>query len=307
MTDEVPAVTYPSGIPRPVFEPPASVPELLVLTGMSGAGRTKVAAVLADLGWYVVDNLPPHLLSGLVSAHVAGDAQRRLAAVVDVRGGEFFQDLDPVVDELETQGVPVRVLFLDASDASLVRRFEEARRPHPLQGEGTILEGIARERDKVAAVRDRADLVIDTSALNVHQLRDVVTAEVADEVPELQINVLSFGFKNGLPTDADFVADVRFLDNPHWQPELRPLTGLDAAVRDHVLASDGAAEFIDGYSSVIHDALRHYRAHDKHSVTIAVGCTGGRHRSVAIAEALGAALRERGHQVRTTHRDRPLS
>ncbi|MFW2514168.1 RNase adapter RapZ [Demequina sp. SO4-13] len=306
MSDEVPAVTYPSGIPRPAFNRPDSVPELLVLTGMSGAGRTKAAAVLADLGWYVVDNLPPHLLSGLVSAHVAGDAQRRLAAVVDVRGGEFFQDLDPVVDELETQGVPVRMLFLEASDASLVRRFEEARRPHPLQGEGTLLEGIAREREKVAAVRDRADLVIDTSALNVHQLRDVITSEVADEMPSLHVNVLSFGFKNGLPADADFVADVRFLDNPHWLPDLRPLTGLDAPVRDHVLGSEGAREFIDGYAAVVHGALQHYRAHDKHSVTIAVGCTGGRHRSVAIAEALGSALRERGHHVRTTHRDRPL-
>lgn len=305
MSDEAPPVTYPSGIPRPTFEPPASVPELLVLTGMSGAGRTKAAAVIADLGWYVVDNLPPHLLAGLVSAHVAGDAQRRLAAVVDVRGGEFFQDLDTVVDELETKGVPVRVMFLDASDGALVRRFEEARRPHPLQAEGTLLEGIARERERVADARDRADIVIDTSDLNVHQLRDVITAEVSDGPPLLQVNVQSFGFKNGLPADADFVADVRFLDNPHWQPELRPLTGLDAPVRDYVLASDGAAEFIDGYSEVVNGALRHYRAHDKHSVTIAVGCTGGRHRSVAIAEALSAALRDRGHQVRTTHRDRP--
>ncbi|MDN4481839.1 RNase adapter RapZ [Demequina muriae] len=304
MSDEAAAVTYPSGIPRPTFETPATVPELLVLTGMSGAGRTKASAVLADLGWYVVDNLPPHLLAGLVSAHISGEAQRRLAAVVDVRGGEFFQDLDTVMDDLERKGVPVRVLFLDASDATLVRRFEEARRPHPLQGDGTILEGIARERERVADVRDRADLVIDTSSLNVHQLRDVMTTEVAQEVPALQINVLSFGFKNGIPADADYVADVRFLDNPHWQPELRPLTGLDAAVRDHVLASDGAREFIDGYAEVVHGALRHYRAHDKHSVTIAVGCTGGRHRSVAIAEALGTALRTRGHQVRTTHRDR---
>lgn len=305
MTEEPAAVTYPSGIPRPEFTAPATVPELLVLTGMSGAGRTKAAAVLADLGWYVVDNLPPHLLSGLVSAHIAGQAQRRLAAVVDVRGGQFFQDLDPVVDQLEKSGVPVRMLFLDASDTTLVRRFEEARRPHPLQEDGTLLEGIARERERVAAVRDRADLVIDTSALNVHQLRDVMTAEIADEEPALRINVQSFGFKNGLPADADFVADVRFLDNPHWLPELRPLTGLDAPVRDHVLSSDGAREFVDGYAEVVHGALRHYRAHDKHSVTIAVGCTGGRHRSVAIAEALSDALRTRGHQVRTTHRDRP--
>lgn len=159
----------------------------------------------------------------------------------------------------------------------------------------------------MASVRERADQVIDTSTLNVHQLRDVMTAEVSEDTPVLHINVQSFGFKNGLPADADFVADVRFLDNPHWQPDLRPLTGLDPAVREHVLSADGAREFIDGYAAVVHGALRHYRAHDKHSVTIAVGCTGGRHRSVAVAEALSEALRLQGHQVRTTHRDRTAS
>lgn len=304
MTDEPPAVTYPSGIPRPSYQWPAVAPEVLVLTGMSGAGRTKAAAVLADLGWYVVDNLPPHLLGGLVSSLIGGDAGRRLAAVVDVRGGEFFKDLEAVVDDLEGTGVPVRLLFLDASDDALVRRFEEARRPHPLQADATILEGIARERALVAAVRERADHVIDTSRLNVHELRDVMTAEVSDEAPRVHINVQSFGFKNGIPTDADYVADVRFLHNPHWVPELRPLTGLDAAVREHVLAAEGAQEFIDGYSQVIDGALHHYRAHDKPSVTIGVGCTGGKHRSVVMAEALGRELRRRGYDVRVTHRDR---
>lgn len=305
MTEEPPAVTYPSGIPRLTFEPPEVAPEVMVLTGMSGAGRTKAAAVLADLGWYVVDNLPPHLLAGLVSSLIGGDARRRLAAVVDVRGGEFFKDLETVVDDLEGKGVPVRLLFLDASDDALVRRFEEARRPHPLQEDGTILEGISRERTMVADVRDRADHIIDTSRLNVHELRDVMTREVSDETPRLQINVQSFGFKNGIPTDADFVADVRFLHNPHWVPELRPLTGLDAPVREHVLAAEGAREFVDGYATVIDNALHHYRAHDKHAVTIAVGCTGGKHRSVVMAEALGEDLRQRGYAVRTTHRDRP--
>ncbi|GIG54498.1 RNase adapter RapZ [Demequina activiva] len=305
MTEEPPAVTYPSGIPRPSFEAPEVAPEVMVLTGMSGAGRTKAAAVLADLGWYVVDNLPPHLLSGLVTSLIGGDTRRRLAAVVDVRGGEFFKDLETVVDDLEVKGVPVRLLFLDASDEALVRRFEEARRPHPLQQDGTLLEGIARERTMVADVRDRADHIIDTSRLNVHELRDVMTREVSDETPRLQINVQSFGFKNGIPADADFVADVRFLHNPHWVPELRPLTGLDPAVRDHVLGAEGAQEFVDGYASVIDSALHLYRAHDKHAVTIAVGCTGGKHRSVVMAEALGADLRARGYDVRTTHRDRP--
>lgn len=306
MSDDPHPITYPSGIPRPVLKTTEVAPQLLILTGMSGAGRTKAADALSDLGWYVVDNLPPHLLSGLVTAHIAGQAQRRLAAVVDVRGGKFFQDLDSVVDDLEVTGVPVRMVFLDASNDALVRRFEGARRPHPLQGDGTLLEGIARERETVAEVRERADTVIDTSNLNVHQLRDVMTTEVALETPDLLLNVQSFGFKNGIPTDADFVADVRFLDNPHWIPELRPLTGLDEDVRDHVLASDGAREFIAGYADLLHGALRHYRAHDKHSVTIGVGCTGGRHRSVAVAEALGDALRANGHQVRITHRDREL-
>ncbi|WP_084040083.1 RNase adapter RapZ [Demequina sp. NBRC 110053] len=307
MTDEPAAVTYPSGIPRPAFAAAPQTPELLVLTGMSGAGRTKAAAVLSDLGWYVVDNLPPHLLGGLVSAHIGGQAQRHLAAVVDVRGGRFFQDLDPVIDDLENKGVPVRMIFLDASDAALVKRFEEARRPHPLQEDGTILEGIARERAIVADARDRADRLIDTSNLNVHQLREVMTGEAAEEDPALQVNVQSFGYKNGVPADADFVADVRFLDNPHWVPELRPLTGLDEPVRQHVLGSEGAQRFLAGYADVIDGALQLYRAHDKHAVTIGVGCTGGRHRSVAIAEALGTALRERGYNVRTTHRDRGSS
>ncbi|WP_297082032.1 RNase adapter RapZ [uncultured Demequina sp.] len=242
--------------------------------------------------------------SGGGTSVIARDSSRRLAAVVDVRGGEFFADLEEVVEDLEGTGIPVRLVFLDASDQVLVRRFEEARRPHPLQRDATILEGIARERALVAAVRERADHVIDTSELNVHQLRDVITERVSDEVPRLHVNVQSFGFKHGIPADADYVADVRFLHNPHWVPELRPLTGLDPAVRDHVLGAEGAQEFIDGYVQVLDGALHHYRAHDKPSVTIGVGCTGGKHRSVVLAEALGLELRSRGYDVRITHRDR---
>ncbi len=301
--EEVPPVTYPSGIARPIFDVTGIDAEVMVLTGMSGAGRTRAAAALADLGWYVVDNLPPQLLAGLVEM-VGRGRYERLAAVVDVRGGHFFQDVEAVLDDLEARGIAVRLVFLDASDATLVRRFEEARRPHPLQGDGTILEGIARERTALAAVRERATEVVDTSRLNVHQLRDVMTEVAGEGERPLQVNVQSFGFKNGAPHDADFVADVRFLENPHWQPELRPLTGLDAPVRDFVLASDGAAEFVDGYAAVIAGVLDRYRAHDKHSVTIGVGCTGGKHRSVAIAEELARVLQERGYQVRVTHRDR---
>lgn len=306
MTDEAQPETYPSGILKPAFDAPGHAPEVLILTGMSGAGRTRVAAVLADLGWYVVDNLPPHMLTELVSM-VATNAKRQLAAVVDARGGEYFHDLGEVLDTITNGGVAVSLLYLDASDEALVSRYEEARRPHPMQADGTILEGIARERVQMEAIRQRADHVIDTSGLNVHELRDLVIDKVApdgDEAAVLHVNVQSFGFKHGVPVDADFVADVRFLDNPHWIPELRPLTGTDPAVSDHVLASDGAQEFLDGYVRVLVTALRRYRVHDKHSVTIALGCTGGRHRSVAMSEALAQALTEQGFTVRVTHRDR---
>ncbi|WP_062202371.1 RNase adapter RapZ [Demequina salsinemoris] len=303
MTDDPAPETYPSGLPRPDLTAMHPDSHVLIVTGMSGAGRTRAAAVLSDLGWYVVDNLPPQMLGSLV-AMVATDPSRRLATVVDVRGGGYFADLVSVVDDLEHRGVEVRLLFLDASDETLVHRFEEARRPHPLQGDATILEGIQREREAVAAVRARADLIIDTSALNVHQLRDTITDEFADEAPTLHVNVVSFGFKNGAPVDADYVVDVRFLRNPHWVPELRPLTGLDPAVRRHVMESDGAEAFVSGYADVLGIALAGYRAHDKHSVTIAVGCTGGKHRSVAMAEELSTRLRAQGLEVRTTHRDK---
>ena len=305
MTDEAEPVTYPSGILKPRFDVPAAAPDVMILTGMSGAGRTRAAAALGDLGWYVVDNLPPQLLGGLVSI-VGREPHDRLAAVVDVRGGDFFQDVEEVLDDLAGRGIPVRMLFLDASDGALVRRFEEARRPHPLQRDGTLLEGIARERALLTALRERADVVIDTSELNVHQLRDSVTGQVDGTEAPLTVNVMSFGFRNGLPTDADFVADVRFLHNPHWVPELRPLTGLDPAVRDYVLGSEGAQNFVAKYAGLLGDVLKLYRFHDKHSVTIAVGCTGGKHRSVAMAVQLGRLLSDAGAQVRVTHRDRPV-
>lgn len=304
MTEESEPVTYPSGIPKPEFDAPSVTPEVMILTGMSGAGRTRAAATLGDLGWYVVDNLPPQLLGGLVTM-VGREPQDRLAVVVDVRGGDFFQDLESVLDDLAERGIQARMLFLDASDEVLVRRFEEARRPHPLQEGGTLLEGIARERALVAALKDRADVVVDTSALNVHELRDAITADVGHTDQPLSVNIVSFGFRNGVPSDADFVADVRFLPNPHWVPELRPLTGLDEAVRKHVLSSDGAGQFLDTYTAMLELVLALYRAHDKHSVTIAIGCTGGKHRSVAIAEEIGKRLRLNRDQVRVTHRDRP--
>jgi len=301
MTEPLPD-TYPSGLPRPPRDALLVPAEVLVVTGMSGAGRTRAAASLADLGWYVVDNLPPQMLAEMVAMVVNGN-RSKVAAVVDVRGGDLFGDLDAVLEDVAATGAKLRVLFLDASDDALVRRFEEARRPHPLQGADTILEGIARERIAVSAARERADLVIDTSVLSVYDLRDAVVAFAGGEAAPLRVTVESFGFKGGSPRDADFVVDVRFIPNPHWVPELRPLSGLDAPVREYVLGTEGAMAFIDGYAAVLDGALGRFRSHDKPHVTIAVGCTGGRHRSVAMAEALTIALRDRGYQVRAFHRD----
>ena len=303
MTED-PPVTYPSGIPRPVFQAPEVTPEVMIVTGMSGAGRTRAAAALGDLGWYVVDNLPPQLLGGLV-AMIGKEPGDKVAAVVDVRTQEFFQDIESVLDDLDQRGIGVRLVFLDASDTALVRRFEEARRPHPLQKDGRLVEGIAKERMLLEQLRKRADVVIDTSELNVHELRERISDEVGEKDRPLLANVVSFGYRNGIPVDADFVADMRFLHNPHWVPALRPLTGLDPQVSDYVINSEGAKEFLERYSELLHRVLSLYRAHDKHSFTIAIGCTGGKHRSVAMAEALGQRLRDRDIAVRVTHRDRP--
>jgi len=281
----------------------APAPEVLIVTGMSGAGRSKAASTLQDQGWYVVDNMPPQMLHELVAMAGQG-GYLRIAAVIDVRGGAFFEDVESVIDRLRQDGVRVRVLFLESDDDTLVARFEEVRRPHPLQEDGTLLEGIREERQVLSDVRDRADVVIDTSPFSVHDFAERLIAEFGDSTPRgLQVNVLSFGFKHGIPGDAEFIADVRFLDNPHWVPELKPHTGLDTEVADFVLKSDGAEEFLQVYVEALKIALRGYRAHDKHFVSVAVGCTGGRHRSVAIAEAMGRQLQESGYDTRVRHRD----
>jgi UPF0042 nucleotide-binding protein len=308
MSQEPPPTTVPSGIP--VLEattptPRGELPELLLITGMSGAGRSRAAAVLEDLDWYVVDNLPPQLLPQMVRMMSASKgAVHRLAAVVDVRGREFFRDLVEVIDGLREAGFPYRLLFLDASDPVLVQRFEAVRRPHPLQGDRRILDGIADERDLMQGLRERADIVIDTTELNVHELaRDVRSAVTGGEGDALRVNVLSFGFKYGLPLDADHVVDVRFLSNPYWIGELRHLTGRDEPVRDYVLGLPGAALFVERYVDALEPVLAGYETEDKRYATVAVGCTGGKHRSVAISEAVAAALRERGHRVVVSHRD----
>ncbi len=308
MTAEPPVSTVPRGIPalEAVTPSPRDVyPELMVVTGMSGAGKTRAAAVLEDLGWYVVDNLPPRLLGQLAGMLTRGpEGVHRLAAVVDVRSREFFGDLVEVLDALRASGSDYRILFLDASDPVLVQRFEAVRRPHPLQGHGRILDGIAEERALVARVRERADILVDTSELNVHDLARVVREQVQGGVETgLQLTVVSFGFKYGLPLDADHVVDVRFLSNPYWITELRHLTGRDEPVRDYVLGLPGARVFVERYADALEPVLAGYLTEDKRYATLAVGCTGGKHRSVAISEALAGVLRERGHRVVVTHRD----
>ncbi|QHC58537.1 RNase adapter RapZ [Rathayibacter sp. VKM Ac-2760] len=278
---------------------------VLIVTGMSGAGRSTAANALEDLGWYVVDNLPPQMLRPLVDlAQRAGDTVPKVAAVVDVRGRDFFADLGEIVRELRV-GVDLRVVFLEATDAALVRRFEQVRRPHPLQGRGTLLDGISAERARLAQLRESADVVIDTSDLNPHQLATTITDRFAEAGRAgLQITVMSFGFKYGLPTDADMVADARFLPNPYWIPELRPHTGLDEEVRDYVLAQQGAEEFIDSYSRALRPVLDGYQRENKRHATIAIGCTGGKHRSVAVAGRVAARLAELpGVAVNVAHRD----
>lgn len=279
--------------------------EVLIVTGMSGAGRTTAANALEDLGWYVVDNLPPQMLGYLLElTEMAGGALPKLAAVVDVRGRDLFQALPAVTNALRA-GRQLRVLLLDAADDVLVRRFESVRRPHPLQGDGTILDGILRERDRLRVIRESADVIIDTSEMNIHQLASRVV-DLFSEAGEARhtITVMSFGFKYGLPTDVDLVTDMRFLPNPYWIPELKGHTGEEEPVRDFVLAQEGAREFIDAYARALHPVLEGYQRENKRHSVLAVGCTGGKHRSVVTALELADKLAQvPGVAVRVKHRD----
>jgi UPF0042 nucleotide-binding protein len=279
--------------------------ELLVVTGMSGAGRSTVGNALEDLGWYVVDNLPPQMLRPLVDlGQRASDSIPKIAAIVDVRGGSLFADVMEAVQDLRA-GARVRVLYLDATDSALVRRFEQVRRPHPLQGDGTLLDGIARERRRMEELRESSDIVLDTSELNIHQLATSIADKFAEsDAPGVQVTLVSFGFKYGLPADADMVADMRFLPNPFWIPELKPLTGLDEEVSEYVLGAPGAAEFVAGYALALSPVLAGYQRENKRHATIAIGCTGGKHRSVAVTERLAGLLRDLpGVAVSVKHRD----
>lgn len=289
-------------------------PEVLVLTGMSGAGRSTAANALEDLGWFVVDNMPPSLLPRMVELARQGRAGRpdfdsdsgglRIAAVADVRGGEFFGDLQAALRSVEVFGIEPRLVFLEADDDTLVRRFESSRRPHPLQGDGRLVDGIAAERALLTSLRESADLLIDTSPLNVHQLRTrIETALGHGGARPVQITVMSFGFKYGLPVDADFVADCRFLPNPYWVPELRPLTGEDAVVSEYVLGQPDAGPFLDAYETALRIALEGYRTENKRYATVALGCTGGKHRSVALSAELGRRIASESVSIRVVHRD----
>lgn len=279
--------------------------QFLIVTGMSGAGRTTVGNALEDLGWYVVDNLPPQMLRPLLDlTDLGGGALPKIAAVVDVRGRNLLDDLPDVARTLRSRG-SVQVLFLDASDDVLVRRFEAVRRPHPLQDDGTLLDGIRLERSRLMLVREAADIVIDTSNLNIHQLATKTTELFSEEgAARHRLTLLSFGFKYGLPTDVDLVADMRFLPNPFWNEELRGFTGQDAAVRDYVLSRDGAQEFLDAYAKALVPVLEGYQRENKSHSTVAIGCTGGKHRSVAMSEELAKRLSQMpGVAVNVRHRD----
>lgn len=280
--------------------------ELLVVTGMSGAGRSTVGNALEDLGWYVVDNLPPQMLAPISDLFsLAKSPLPKLAVIIDVRGREFFTELLESLSQLRGKAINLRLVFLEANDAVLVKRFENVRRPHPLQANGTLLDGIAAERQQLLAVRESADIVIDSSDLNIHQLSKVTSEHFSfDQVKKLRVIVESFGFKYGTPTDADLIADARFIPNPFWQEELRPFTGEDEKVSEFVLGAEGAHEFLEHYFAALQPVLRGYVNENKRYATIAIGCTGGKHRSVAVSRRLAGMLEELPDiSVTLKHRD----
>lgn len=282
--------------------------DFLVVTGMSGAGRSTAANVLEDHGWYVVDNLPPQLIPamGVLASRARDEGRRdlRIAAVVDVRARPFAGELREGLSAIREHGWRPQLMFLDATDEALVRRFESVRRPHPLQGDGRLLDGIQAERAILGDLRADAHVVIDTSGLNVHQLgRKLAPIVGVSGGPTLRLAVMSFGFKYGVPLDADFVFDLRFLPNPFWIPELRPLTGVDAPVAEYVLSQEGAQPFVDRVLALLEPVTAGYRREGRRYATVAVGCTGGKHRSVAVAQELSARLAGDDLATFVVHRD----
>lgn len=279
--------------------------DVTVITGMSGAGRATSAKVLEDLGFFVIDNLPPALISKVAELARGGTSPQRFGFGVDVRTGSFVEDLDRALSDLRGYGARTRVLFLEASDDALIRRFDASRRPHPLADAERLVEGIQKERALLEELKGRADVVIDTSVLNVHQLRDRLVSIFASDTAAstLQVGVVSFGFKHGLPLDVDLVFDVRFLPNPHWVDALRPLDGRDAPVRDYVMAQPESQAYLDELRRLFELTLPAYEREGKAYLSVAVGCTGGRHRAVAMSEALAGILTDLGYRPHVRHRD----
>jgi len=279
--------------------------ELVVVTGMTGAGRSTAAKELEDLGYYVIDNLPPGLLKDVIRlVDESKGPTQPVALVIDVRSGAFFDSLAANLAHQSATGRHATLVFLEASDEVLVRRQEAARRPHPLQGDGRLLDGLQRERAVMAGLRGDADLVIDTSALHVHQLTDRIAAEFGTpQTVRLKVSVVSFGFKYGIPVDTDFLADMRFLPNPHWIPELRPRTGLDPEVADYVMRQQGASEFVDRWIELISGVATGYLGQGKRFAQVAIGCTGGKHRSVTVTEEIVRRLHDQQIEARAYHRD----
>jgi UPF0042 nucleotide-binding protein len=280
--------------------------QLTVITGMSGAGRSAAADVFEDLGWYVIDNMPPALIAGVADLATGKGAAQHVALVVDVRTRDFMAGLEAALAEARARGTMTRVLFLDASDDVLVRRYEESRRKHPIAVGERMSEGIAAERQLLNELKGQADVVIDTSELNVHELRDRLVHRFADtdvQAGSLQTNVVSFGYKHGLPIDVDIVLDCRFLPNPHWVDELRPLDGTDPPVRDYVLGQPEAQEFLAELERLFELLLPAYVREGKAYLSIAIGCTGGRHRSVVIANELATTIARLGFEPTVHHRD----
>jgi UPF0042 nucleotide-binding protein len=283
---------------------PTEHPHVLVVTGMSGAGRSSAGNILEDMGYTVIDNLPPRLLALAAQSHDMPQLHKHLAVIIDSRGGLEMDELRSAMDELAREGVLTRVVFLDAEDDVIVSRYEENKRPHPL-GLETISESIGAERDLLSDLREAADVIVDTSNLNVHELRDSLDAQFSEEemTRPMRVSIRSFGFKHGTPRDADLLLDVRFLPNPYWVPELRDLRGTDEAVAAYVMQDENAKEFVDRVDDLLHFLVPRFEAEGKSYLSVGIGCTGGHHRSVAIAEELGRRLGQHGVKAAVRHRD----
>ena len=289
----------------PREKPQDEGPDFVIVTGLSGAGRSEAADCLEDVGYFVVDNLPPALIGKMAELAAGSGGPERVAIVADVRGGIFFSELNQGLEQLKSLKIPYRILFLEASDGDLVNRFEATRRRHPLATGSNVGEGIRREREMMEALRGDADLIIDTSGMTPHELRDRVREAFASSPPEagLQVSIVSFGYKYGVPRDADIVLDVRFLPNPYWVQKLRALPGTDQRVRGYVHAQKQYGEFMKRLRSLLEFTVPGYVAEGKSYLSVAVGCTGGRHRSVVVAEELGVFFMKKGMPVTVEHRD----